>query len=155
MNAILKKNIYALRTDKWKIKLKVNETSIDLKIDTVSEVNLLPVKIYNNIKPKPKLNKTSVKLTEYNNTKFPVTGSYNVALQSKNAKINSLFIVTETNAKAVIDAETSENLELIKRIHKINKMDIQGLIEKYEDCYGDIGKLPVTHHITVNPDVKP
>ena len=34
-------------------------------------------------------------------------------------------------------------------------MDIQGLIEKYEDCFGDIGKLPVTHHITVKPDIKP
>ena len=34
-------------------------------------------------------------------------------------------------------------------------MDIQGLIEKHEDCFGNIGKLSVTHHITVNPDVKP
>ena len=88
MNTILKKNIYASRTEKWKIKLKVNETSIDFKIDTGAEVNVLPVKIYNNIKPKPKLNKTSVRLTAYNNTKIPVTGSCTVTLQSKNAKKN-------------------------------------------------------------------
>ena len=55
--------------DKWKIKLKVNETSIAYKIDTGAEGNVLPVKTYKNIKPKPKLNKTSVRLTSYNNRK--------------------------------------------------------------------------------------
>lgn len=69
MDAILKKNIHVLQTDKWRIKLQGNETLINFKIDTGADVNVIPVKIYNTIKPKPKLAKTSITLTAYNRTK--------------------------------------------------------------------------------------
>lgn len=68
LDAILKKKIYVLQTDKWKIKLQGNETFINFKIDTGAEVNVIPVKIYNTIKPKSKL--TTITLTAYNSTKF-------------------------------------------------------------------------------------
>ena len=123
MNAILNENVHILQADKCKIKIKMNKASICFKIDTGTEVNVLTVKIYNNIKPKPKLNKTSVKLTAYNNTKIPVTGSCTITLQSKNSKIKSHFIATETNVNAVIITETSEKPEFIKSVCKINKTD--------------------------------
>lgn len=63
--------------------------------------------------------------------------------------------MADTSANAVISANTAENLGLIKRIYEIDKTDTEALIEKYKDCFGEIGKLPVTHHITVNPDIKP
>ena len=52
---------------------------------------------------------------------------------------------------------TCEELNLIKIIFKINygSDSLQGLIEKFDDCFGEIGTLSSTHHITLNEDIKP
>lgn len=151
----MKKYIDVLQTDKWKIKLQGNETFINFKIDTGAEVNVIPVKVYNTIKPKNTLTKTTITLTAYNSTKIPILGSCMLQLQNKGIKINAQFIVADTNANAVISANTAENLGLLQRIHAINKTDLEALIGRYKDFFGDLGKLPVTQQITINPDIKP
>ena len=67
------------------------------------------------------------------------------------------FVIADVNSKPVLCAKSCEELNLIKRIFKINDNsdNLQGLIEKYDDCFGEIGTIPSTHHITVNKDIKP
>ena len=32
---------------------------------------------------------------------------------------------------------------------------ITDLLKQYEDCFGEMGKLPYTYHITADPTIKP
>ena len=77
----------------------------------------------------------------------------------KNEKIHTraTFIIADINSTAVLCEKTCEELNLIKRIYEINcnADDLQELIEKYDDCFSEIGALASTHHITISKVVKP
>ena len=65
------------------------------------------------------------------------------------------IVIAKTNSNAVINASTAERLQLLKRKSMVETTTIIDLLKPYEDCFGEIGKLPYTHHITVDPTVKP
>ena len=80
-----------------------------------------------------------------------------IKLNNKKIQIRTTFIIADINSKPVLIVRTCEELNLIKRIFKINKESdiLQGLIEKFDDCFGEIGTLLSTHHITFKEDIKP
>lgn len=52
--------------DSWTAKLNMNNTMIKIKIiDPSAEINVLPRKLFKNLSPKPKWNKTTVKICKY------------------------------------------------------------------------------------------
>lgn len=77
----------------WKVRMNVNDTNIDFKIDTSAQVNVLPRSIYKKIKPRPKLTPSKVRLTAYNNTEVPVHGKCRATLSNKGKRFNVLFTV--------------------------------------------------------------
>ena len=60
------------------VTLEVNGTKTRLKIDSGSQVNIIPKKDYQLLKNKPGL-----KLTAYNDTSIPVLGKYAVQIPHK------------------------------------------------------------------------
>ena len=56
----------------WTTLLETNGTLTKFKLDTGSQVNLLPKSAYQRLRTRPKLHATTVKLTAYNGTSIPV-----------------------------------------------------------------------------------
>ena len=50
-------------TNEWLVKLLSNETAITYKLDTGTEVNVLPFRIFNQLKKRPTLQISTTKLT--------------------------------------------------------------------------------------------
>ena len=65
-----------------------------------------------------------------------------------------LFIVADTEFQPIIGADASEKLQLIKPIFHIDS-NLPAFLEKYSDCFGDLGTLKNTYNITVDPSVPP
>ena len=61
-------------TNEWSRLLDTNGSDIEYKIDTGAQCNVLPKVVYNQLLDRPKLKKTSVKLSAYNGTEIPVSG---------------------------------------------------------------------------------
>ena len=143
--------------DWWTATININNIKINFKLDTGAEINVLPNKIYKKLSPRPELKKTSISLRAYNNTEIPTLGKCTIKLNNKNIQTHATFIIADINSKPVLSARTCEELNLIKRIFKINNESdsLQGLVEKCDDCFGEIGTLLSTHHITLNEDIKP
>ena len=134
-----------MQQNKWLIELYINDTKTNFKIDTETELNVI---LTGN-------NKKLIELSEYHNTNISIIGKCTVTLKNKKANITAQHVIAKTNSNAVINEDTAERLQLIKRISTVETTTITDILKQYEDCYGEIGKLPYTHHITVDPTVKP
>ena len=139
--------------DDWTVIFNTNGTDIEYKVDTGAQVNVLPVKDYHRIRRKPKLLSTNTKLTAYNGSEIPVQGKCIAYIKRNGKNIPLLFIVSNTNSPPIHGLQSSEKLNLINRVMAINsETDFK---HEYSDCFGELGTLPKTHHITLNKEVPP
>ena len=142
----------------WSVNLETAGEDICYKIDTGAQVNVLPKKMFDKLTPRPKLKNTSVKLSAYNDTSIPVAGKSILPLMHKGKMHHVLFIVVSSDTTPIIGLNTSERLNLIQRVLKINKSDSfnpDQIPKEYFDCFGEVGILKNTYHIELKDDVKP
>jgi hypothetical protein len=137
--------------DEWTIDLNTNGTSVTYKIDTGAQVNVLPKQTYMTLFKPLKLHTSPVKLTAYNGSNIPVLGRCIAYVEHRGKQVPIHFIVADTTAKPILGLNTSNKLNIIKRIHAVSE---QHFFETF-DCFGEIGTLPGFHHITIDPTVQP
>ena len=142
--------------EEWTIDLVSNGTTINYKLDSGAQANILPYQLYKKLSRPPKLHTTNVKLSAYNGTEIPVKGSCIIQITLKNKNIPVLFIVTDTHSTPIVGLKTSEKLNLIKRVRidKINSK-IPEYLQEFSDCFGELGCFSKTHHIETDPNVRP
>lgn len=138
----------------WTVNLDVNGNSVNFKLDTGAEIDVLPKATYNRLYQRPKLSPTSISLTAYNGTNISVLGKCTASIKYKKVTTSIKFIVADTISQPVLGATTCEKLNLIKRIFQIDT-NLPALLKKYQDCFGALGTLQKTHHITIDPSVPP
>ena len=138
----------------WNIILTTNGTNVTYKIDTGAQVNVLPKKLFYSLSNRPNLKPTGIKLTAYSGSNIPVIGKCIAHMKLKNRLVPVLFIVADTCSSPILGLKTSENLNLIKRVLHVNS-SVTNFTEEYSDCFGEIGCLPGTHHITIHETATP
>ena len=138
----------------WTVNLNVNRTKIDFKIDSGSQINILPMKEYIKLLDRPKLKPTGITLSAYNNTAIPVQGKCITQILHKNTKYNVRFIVADIDAPPLIGLQSCKDLNLIQRVCKVDA-NKPNYLSTFKDCFGELGALPGTHHITMDPQIKP
>ena len=114
-----------------------NGSDTRYKIDTRAQCNVLPKVVYSQLPDRPKLRKTSVKLSAYNGTEIPVSGKCLAKIKHKNTVTHVLFIVTDTKSSPILGLKTSSNLNLIKRAMKVDS-HAQDYFKSYGDCFGEL-----------------
>lgn len=82
----------------WNVNLEVNRTDIVFKIDSGSQVNILPTKDYERLAKRPNLKSTGITLSAYNNTSIPVQGKCIAQIIKNNLKHHAMFIVADIDA---------------------------------------------------------
>ena len=105
----------------WCIDFNTNGSVVNFKIDTGALANVLHWKVYSKLSKRPKLIKSKVKLTAYNDTDIPVRGSCIAHLDYKRSSIPLLFNVADIDSSPVIGLYISSKLKLIKRVMKIKQ----------------------------------
>ena len=76
------------------VNLEIHGLSVRLKIDTGSQANILPWKIFKKLSNKPELQQSSTKLTTYSGDTLSIVGRCNLSCQDKNLESgnNLLFL---------------------------------------------------------------
>ncbi|KAK2707367.1 hypothetical protein QYM36_015155 [Artemia franciscana] len=105
------------------IRLTQYNTDIKFKIDTGSEVNVLPTADFLNLKGASlQLTKTKDILTSYIGGQLKVVGTINLMLQYKKQRPqNHVFYVVETDKGPILSRQTSKKLKLIKFLMSISR----------------------------------
>ena len=138
----------------WVVDLETNGRNVQYKLDTSSQVNVLPKSVYFKLLEKPKLHSTKVKLSAYNDSPIPVIGRCVTDIKHRKKPFPVMFVVADTEPCPIIGLNTCERLNFIKRIMTVNS-GYSGLIDEFSDVFGKIGCLGKEHHTEVDPNVTP
>ena len=141
--------------ENWNVDLDICGTMVTFKIDTGAQVNVLPKSQYKKLWKRPKLLKSSTKLTAYNGSSIPVAGKCIATVTHEGRSTSVLFIVAEIEAVSILGLKTSAGLRLIERVMSVENVKVPIYVSEYFDSFGEIETLPKAHHITINPAVKP
>ena len=90
--------------------------------------------VHNHLRDRPKLKKTSVKLSAYNGTEIPVSGTCLAKIKHKITVTHVLFTIADTKSGPILRLKTSSNLNLIKRVMKVDS-HAQDYFESYGNCF--------------------
>ena len=93
----------------WNTNLSSNGTPTSYKIDTSTQCNVIPVEGLENILPKPDLQPVNIKLPTYKGSKIPVV----------NNSFKVSFTVVDSDSVPILRLKTSQDLQLIQRICRI------------------------------------
>ena len=140
--------------NEWSIDLDPNGTLINFKVDSGSQVNILPFNEYYRLQNRPKLHSTNIKLSAYNGSHIPLKGSCIVRIKHDQSTIPVSFLVAVTNSTHIIGLNTSTKLNLIKRTMQINS-PLPNYLKEFRNCFRGIGCLPEKHHIVIDTNHSP
>ena len=137
----------------WNITLSSNGTPISYKIDTGAQCNVIPVDSLESISPKLVFQPVNAKLSA--GSQIPVVGKYSLTLAHKNNYFKVSFIFdSDSDFLPILGLKTSEHLQLIKRICRI-ETNSETFFSEFHDSFGEILTLNTTHHIEVKGNIKP
>ena len=66
-----------------------------------------------------------------------------------------IYIYEFLRRRSYLEVDSSVKLKLIQRVRNITQNNSRTFFAEFNDCFGDIGSLPKTHHISVKPEVTP
>ena len=138
----------------WSVTLTSNGLPISYKIDTGTQGNIVPLKIYQKFNPQPDLHPVNLKLSAYNNSNIPMISKCSLTLEHKNKLFNVSFLVVDTKSVPILALQLCENLKLIKHIYSV-KLKENLFLSEFLDCFGEIGTLNKIHHIEIKENFTP
>ena len=103
----------------------INDTPVNMKIDTGASVNILDEATYNALKPIPQLRERHTPIYSYNSSQaLPVLGTFNTTLRYKNHTAQAEFVVIKGSSGNLLSYKSCTELELIKIVHDNDIADI-------------------------------
>ena len=104
--------------------LKINNKKVKVKLNTDAEVNVMPIRVFNQIEDgHVKMERTRTKLCGYGGTNIPVEGKIKVICKFRDAKQKSEFYVAKTDSKTVLSLQTCKELGMIQILIKVTSKE--------------------------------
>lgn len=142
--------------DKWQAQIKVQDKSVQFKLDTGAHANVLPLPLFQKLQPDKSLQETSTVLTAFGNTKIKPAGKIKLRCQAKNQEQVLEFYVTAAANTHILGYKACESLNLVKCIDTVAKQpSANTLFTEYKDVFTGIGEYAREYHIEVDKDVPP
>lgn len=118
---------------KWVQNLKIEDSFIEVKLDTGCEVNMLPYTLFKKIKPQNKIN--------------PTKGECFLECFYNNKVSNEKFLILNENYCSILGAEAIDNLGIVKKVNRLNAKSEENLtkenfIEMNSDVFNGVGSFP-------------
>ena len=126
-----------IKNDECYVMLSVQGLATKLKVDTGSQVNIMPFKLEKIVGSSPRINACTHKLVSYSEDKLKVIGMTKLPVKYKSRDTKCIeqeltFHVVETNQPGVLGLRSSQDLGLIKvvmtaKTEKKNKLNRTGV----------------------------
>ena len=97
----------------WMTTMKINNVKVNFKIDTGAQVNLLPIRYYDEMNKKTKIKKTKITLYAYNKSKIPSHGEISADLKYKKTEMKTKFLLVDDERQPIIGLETAEAMGFV------------------------------------------
>ena len=102
-----------------------------VKLDTGAEVNVMPLRVHEQIQSKDvKMKTTATKLCVYGGVNLPVVGKIHVKCEFRDAEEQAEFFIVKTDSKTLLSLRTCKSLGII---HMLNEVKSQEQHNEKED----------------------
>lgn len=101
----------------WHENILVEGVKVTFKLDSGSDISIIPKKMYSNIRDIPNLKKSNVTLISYGNFKFKPVGEVILKCNFKNLSVPVKFVVVDFNSEPLLGLDDCLKLSLIKRVN--------------------------------------
>ncbi|CAC5363561.1 unnamed protein product [Mytilus coruscus] len=157
-----KGTVNSIKRDQPRICVKINESNINVLIDTGSSINVIDEDTYNRMKRNPKLIATKTKVFAYgSHQNLDFVGKFDTVIETRDKLTNATVYVSKGTSGNLLCYDTSLELQIIPQISRLSTGNKhEPLCEQYKDIFHGLGKLKDTQvkiHIdnTVKPIVQP
>ena len=116
-----------------------------MKLDTGSDVNILPTKDYTSLPNRSKMYATKVKLTAYNGEDVSVTGQAILTVKHKAHSKRALFVICPAQIQPILGRQMCDDMGLVKRVLAVEQAvdkKVPDIVEEYEDLFRGLGCVP-------------
>lgn len=145
-----------------KIALGPKSKIISMKLDSGSQVNIVPKSIFRSLGVSVPLQKTNKRLTAYDRKPLKVDGYIKLQCLHNGRKTTEDFYIVDTNSSPILALDTCLYLDLIKFVLTVESdatlcrpYDKENVLQKYGDVFDGIGQLPGECEIYLKPDATP
>ena len=116
-------NIEKKVTEAFRI-LKINNKKVKVKLDTGAEVNVMPLRVYEQIKSKDvKMKTTATKLCVYGGANLPIVGKIDVKYEFRDPEEQAEFFIVKTDSKTLLSLRTCKSLGIIQMLHEVKSQE--------------------------------
>jgi len=147
----------------WTEIVKVNDNcKINFKLDTGSDIDIIPLSIFKQLNCNSKLNKTYLKIKAYGGFSIKDVGSVELVCEANKEKICTRFIIVDdskTRCVPILGLKTCIKLRLINR-SKVESIEsnvcLNSLIKDYKEVFnGGLGCFPGEYKIKIKENSEP
>ncbi|XP_070378661.1 uncharacterized protein [Dermacentor albipictus] len=140
----------------WVVRAQVADTTIDFKVDTGSQANLVPFSAYKKLQPRVPLARSNCVLRSFNGGVIKHLGvmTTTVAVGSKTAKIN--FFIVKKNRHAILGLRASELLGLFSRtVNDIGTSNSEAVVQEFQQLFSGTGCIKRPYRMVLKEDAVP
>ena len=145
----------------WTKNLKIENKNIIFKLDSGSDVNLIPFNVFDSVRKNSVkslvLAKNKVKLHAYGGYEIKNFGCVNLLVENDNQFSAEKFIVTKADTVPILGLPTCLKLNLIKKTVNSIKQDTtkEIIMNRYSDIFTGIGCFPFSYKIELIENAVP
>jgi RNase H-like domain found in reverse transcriptase/Reverse transcriptase (RNA-dependent DNA polymerase)/Integrase zinc binding domain len=153
------KNKSPVNIKSWKEIITVNNYPVEFKLDSGAEASVLPLNLVNRIRQNISLTATQSVLVAFGSNDFRIKPKGKIVFdcQSQKGQTKKIeFIVIEENTQPILGLSACVQLDLIKRIDKIEVTHSKdAVIQANADLFEGLGKIPFKHEIEIQKNAIP
>ena len=155
------KEVNAVKQDKWIAPLQINGTLVTMKLDTGAKANLISMSDIQEMKEKPKIQRKTLALKDYNGKGIDSLGTCKLKVNVKGKVHHLLFSVVAEERDSLLGDKSCEDLGLVKRVYRINTAvnelndSVDTIVKNYAEVFRGLGSLPFTYKIQLKENAQP
>lgn len=119
----------------WIERLLVEGCTVEFKLDTGSQVNILPQKIFESIKHQLSLKAYPVKLEAYGGFRLKVAGATECRVTHQGIQYNLKFVIVEDVCQPLLGIESCVELGLVRRVDSLDLVNLDLFKKQNKDVF--------------------
>ena len=142
----------------WKVNMKICGKTVNMKLDTGAQCNVLPYHVYKQISHKP-LKASKSRLVSYSGHRLNTVGKVTLLVSTKNKYIPLEFEIVKDKSMPILGLKACLELNLISRLYSLNSNSktatSEEILDSYSDIFEGLGCLPTEYKICLDKNAKP
>jgi hypothetical protein len=136
----------------WWCSLRINNSPIQVKLDTGAQVNVMSWKLFNSLVNQPNIRVSNATLLAYGNSIVPQKGIAELTVVHRSNSYQLQFHIVVPDATPILGLPACQQLNLVRRVDEISTLDP---MSEYPDVFQGLGRIPGEYHIELDPTITP